>query len=177
MYILINIDFTVIIYLYLPSILCLTRSQILCSYINGQVYSDTICLFPICYCVFWLSQSRKTVTIFSDMWFLYVFGILKKKLFNLVLSWGAFKQVGEVFLPCYSRVCLFPLPHCSTPHHQPPWKNNSNKHDMIIFLITEPGNTKENCGIWRKMPRASQISCCRTFFFLSWILFVTFLAC
>ena len=37
---------------------------------------------------------------------------------------------------------------------------------MINFLIIEPGNTKENCGICRKMPSAfpSQISCFCTFF-------------
>lgn len=105
---------------------------------------------------FLLSQSRKTMAIFSYIWFLYIFSIMKKKLSNLVIAWKTFKQVGEVIftllLPSLS-VC----PHCATPHPQQPWENNSNQHDKIIFLITEPGNTKENCGICRKMPRASPV--------------------
>lgn len=38
---------------------------------------------------------------------------------------------------------------------------------MIIFLITEPGNTKENCGNMKENAKSfsSKISCFRTFFF------------
>lgn len=43
---------------------------------------------------------------------------------------------------------------------------------MIIFLITELGNTKENCGIWRKMPRASPIR--SAVFLLFFFLFLNF---
>lgn len=46
-------------------------------------------------------------------------------------------------------------PPCTTTSN--PEKNNNNKHNMIIFLITEPGNTKENCGICRQMPRAPPV--------------------
>lgn len=112
-----------------------------------------LCSISVIELSFLLSQS---VITFSYMWFLYVFSILKKKLFNLVI-WKACKQVGEVFLPCHSLVCSYVLTYCTTPHHQQPWKNNSNKRDMIIFLITEPGNSTEICGIRRKMPRASPV--------------------
>lgn len=80
--------------------------------------------------------------------------------------------MGEVIftllLPSLS-VCS----HCATPHPQQPWKNNNNQHDMIIFLITEPGNTKENCGICRKMPGASPVrSAVFVLFFFSLLNFV-----
>lgn len=73
---------------------------------------------------------------------------MKKKLFNLVIFWKAFKQVGELI----STLLLFGLSVGSHSLYQPSSpaalkKNNSNKHDMIILLIIEPGNTKENCGI------------------------------
>lgn len=107
---------------------------------------------------FSLSQSRKTMAIFPYIWFLCIFSILKKKLSNLVMSWKAFKQVGEVIftllLPTTPTVFAFPVPPLTTSN---PEKNNNNKHDMIIFLITEPGNTKENCGICRQMPGAPPV--------------------
>lgn len=86
------------------------------------------------------------------------------------MSWKAFKQVGEVIftllLPKTPTVFAFPVPPLTTSNTE---KNNNNKHDMIIFLITEPGNTKENCGICRQMPGAPPVRSAVfvLFFFLS----------
>lgn len=140
-----------------------------------KVYSDIICFVPylwLCEEVFYFPNLERLWSFFPHMWFLYVFSILKKKLFNLVISWKAFKQVGELIFTLLLlglSVGSHSLYHPSSPAALK--KNNNNKHDMIILLITEPGNTKENCGIWRKMPRASPVrSAVFSYFFsLSWI--------